>query len=267
MILFIDGVIVISTVEQNIELYYQAYIKEFGAISRTRWEGSKEYEIAYANAQRDFENALVFEQTLEKVFNSIDEINQQIKRPAVLHSRVAERFLEDGYIAQIRRADLATKGIVAICVDYTPDPEQNLFIGELIVDEMLPAGQHMEGTIIQNVVLSNGQSVAATWKDPVQNDVDWKIELTVDQNSQYPVDTVDIIVERFLANFAAQNGLGNNITPEAYYQIARDAPWASKIVSTYDLNTSGIYVPDVYTANYDDKFNATLVNVNVTIII
>lgn len=273
MILFIQGQIIPLTVEQVIDLYYQAYVNEFGEISRSRWEGSKEYEIAYANAQRDVANGVIVQQALQGVFDEITEINEEIKRPAVLHSRVAERFLEvsetfapEGYIATARVADINTKGIVAICVDYTPDETQNAFIAQLIVNEMLPAGQHMEGDISVPVVISNGQTVTATWKAPVQNDVDFKIELTIDRNSPYPQDPVDVIVERFLANFASQNALGQDIVPDSYYQIERDAPWASKIVTTYDLNSSSTYTGDIYQANYDDKFNATLDPVNVTIV-
>ena len=267
MILFIDGQMLITTVEQNITGYFNAYTIEFGAISRAQWEGSKEYEIAYSTAQRDFSNDTVFQQTLQKVLDSIVELNQEISRPAVLHSRVSERFLESGYIATIRQAtDLATAGIVAICVDTVASPEDDLAISELIAFEMLPAGQHMIGSQTANVTISNGQDLAVKWELPTQHALAFKIELTVNSNSQYPVDDVDTIVARFLENFAEQNALGNDITPETYYQIATDAPWSSKIVTSYSLDAA----PDetaIYPAVYTDKFNATLVNVDVTIIL
>lgn len=390
MFLFIDGRTVILSVEQNIDLYYRTYTEEFGAISRTRWEGSKEYEIAYASAQRDTANAVIIDQGLTKALNGIADINEQIKRPAVLHSRVAERFAEEGYIATIRQADDTTKGIVAICVDYERDvvhldrvltvgtdavvsfgyvtttygsiddlvfdgitintlsitsdyslpskllfssfaqapnhpttidsyyvghglvtytwvgtaavdgryeiadnaladfivanntlpvgfyfpaddvtaPDtitQDQFIANLIANEMLPAGQHMIGGVSLPVALSNGQSINVQWAVPVQHTLDWKITLTIDKNSQYAVDDVDTIVARFLENFNALNALGNNITPGAYYQIQRDAPWAAAIDSTYSLDGGG-FTGVIYLANYDDKFNATLTPANVTIL-
>lgn len=266
MFLFVDGEIIILSVEQVLELYYQEYVSEFGSISRSQFEGSQEYEISYANAQRDHKNAVIIYQGLQVTFNAITEQNQQIKRPAVLHSRVSERFLEAGYIASIRLADLATRGIVAICVDYTPDAEQNAIIADLIVNEMLPAGQHMEGDINYHVTISNGQPITASWKAPVRNDIDFKIVLTVDRNSEYAKDTVDEIIERFLSNFAAQNQLGNDITPEAYYQISRDAPWASNIETTYELNGAGGFIDTITASNYDDKYIATLTAANVDII-
>ena len=273
MFLFIDGEVVILTVEQNIDLYYQAYLAEFGEISRTRWNLSKEYEIAYANAQRDNQNAVIMQQGLQLTLDSISEINESIKRPAVLHSRVAERFAEEinavtgePYVATIRVADLATKGIVAICVDYTPAATENTQIANLIVNEMLPAGQFMEGTESESVVISNGQSVLAQWKPPVNHDIDFKITLTVDANSSHPVDTAEVIAERFLENFNAQNPMGQDITPDTYYQIVRDAPWASEIVTTYDIDTSGTYVGTITPSNFDDKYLATLDPINVTIV-
>jgi hypothetical protein len=273
MFLFIDGQIVILTVEQNIDLYYQTYVAEFGEISRTRWEGSKEYEIAYANAERDFQNAVIIEQGLQIVFDSISEINEEIKRPAVLYSRVPERFAEEidpvtdlPYIASIRIADISNKGIVAICVDYTPEPTQNTFIANLLVNECLPAGQCMEGDISEAVVISNGQSVLAQWKAPVLQTNDFKITITLDKNSPFPVDTADDVAAKFLANFNAQNQLGNDITPATYYQIALDAPYAADIATTYDIDTSGVYIGTVTASNYDDKYTATLDPINVTFV-
>lgn len=56
-----------------------------------------------------------------------------------------------------------------------------------------------------------------------------------------------------------------DITPATYYQIATDAPWASSITTTYDIDTSGTYIGTVTNSNYDDKYIATLDPVNVTI--
>lgn len=266
MFMFIDGQPVILTFEQVEQLYYQAFIAEFGEISITQWRGSYEYKTLYPAIQLMVENGTITQEAIDAALNTIQELNEEIKRPAVLHSRVAERFAEEGYIATIRVADLANKGIVAICVDYTPDAEQNTEIANLIVNEMLPAGQHMEGAITQAVVISNGQSVLAQWESPTLNDIDFKITLTVDKNSPYPVDTVDEIVSKFLTNFNSMNQLGQDITPATYYQIERDAPWASSIVTEYDLNASGTYTTDIYYAAYTDKFIATLDPVNVIII-
>ena len=271
MLLFIDGEIVILSVEQNIDLYYQAYIAEFGAVSRTRFNLSYEYEIAYANAQRDYQNAIIIQQGLQIVFDSISEINEEIKRPAVLYSRVAERFADEtnpttgqGYIASIRIADISNKGIVAICVDYVPDAEQNTFIANLIVAEMLPAGQFMEGDISEAVVISNGQSVLAQWKAPAVHDIDFKIDLKINKNSQFPTDTPEEIAIKFLVNFNEQNKLGNDITPDTYYQIALDAPYASQITTTYDIDAGGTYIGTVTPSNFDDKYIATLDISNIT---
>lgn len=155
---------------------------------------------------------------------------------------------------------------VDFIIENELDPDVKKEIANLIVNEMLPAGQHMTGNITEPVVISNDQSVLAQWSTPTQNSVDFKITLTVDKNSPYPVDTVDVIVSKFLGNFAILNSLGKDITPETYYQIQRDAPWASKIETTYDLNGSGTYTDNIYSALFTDKFNATLNNVNVIIL-
>ena len=267
MFLFIDGQPVILTFSQVEQLYYNAFILEFGEISITQWRGSYEYQCLYPAIQLMVENGTITQDAIDQQLQIISELNETIKRPAVLHSRVAGRFAEAGYIATVRVADLSNRGILAICVDYDPiETDQTTEIANLIVNEMLPAGQHMEGSISEAVVISNEQSVLAQFEQPTQNDIDFKISLTVDKNSQYPVDNVSDIVEKFLANFESMNALGQDVTPETYYQIERDAPWSSRIDTTYELNSSGLYVDDIYYSDYTDKFNATLENVNVLII-
>lgn len=269
MFLFVDGVGVVLTFSQVEQLYYQAFINEFpeSAVSITQWRGSYEYQAIYTAIQLMTENGTITQDAINEQLDVILNLNEEIKRPAVLHSRVSERFAEAGYIAMVQVVTLANKGIFAVCVDVDgTNATENTEIANLIANEMLPAGQHMTGNQSETVIINNSQDVLVEWSTPTQNDVDFKITLTVDKNSAHPVDTVDVIVEKFLSNFATMNALGLDITPATYYQIERDAPWASKIETTYDLNESGTYTDNIYSALYTDKFNATLDNVNVIIL-
>ena len=266
MILFEDGIITVKTVEQNLRDYFNDYVKEFGDISYTQWEGSQEYEVAYVDAQRDYQNAIIVANALNGVMNAIPELNKRIRRPAVLESRVPERFAEDGVKASIRQADETNEGIVAICVDYERSTELDQQIAALIVAEMLPAGQHMEGDISLPVVISNGQVLDPRWKLPKNNEVSWKLEITIDKSSPYPVDPVDVIQSKFLENVNSMSGLGRNLTPAAYFQISRDAPYAASIVVTYDMGATGTFTGDIFEAAYDDKFTHQLDAANVDIV-
>ena len=282
MLLFIRGEVVILTVEQNIQLLYQEYVAEFGDISFTQWTGSKEYEIAYATAQRMYKNAIKMQEAIDGISNFVVETNEVIKRPAVLHSRVSERFLEeldpDGnpYVATIRQATEATRGIIAICVDYertvdelgNPDAKtraEDEKIALLIADEMLAAGQFLIGSVGVAITLSNGQEIYSYHGVPQKKNIEWKTTITIDRNSQHAQDTVDEITAKFLANFNSMNSLGGDITPDSYFQVDRDAPYASKITSSYSID-GGTFTENIGLSNFDDKYIATMPAGNVTFI-
>jgi hypothetical protein len=118
MYLFVDGQPVILTFDQVEQIYYQFFVREFGSISLTQWRGSYEYQALYPAMQASVENGILTDRAITAQLQALADANEQLKRPAVLVSRVPERFAEVGYVATIREATLATAGIVAICVDY-----------------------------------------------------------------------------------------------------------------------------------------------------
>ena len=266
MFIFLDGRPVVLTFEQVEQMYYQAFIAEFGDISITQWRGSYEYQALYPAIQLMIENGAITETAMNTVLQSIATINEQIKRPAVLVSRVADRFAEIGYEATIRPADINTKGIVAICVDYVPEPTEDRIIADLIAFEMLPAGQFVEGSISLPYVLSNGQSIDVKWEIPTSAPILWRTTITRAVNSSYPVDDVDTIVTRFLENFKNIARLGMDITPASYYEITRDAPWASLILNEYSLDDGGAWSSAIIPSVYTDLYIAELPPANVVII-
>jgi hypothetical protein len=125
MFIFLDGQPVVLTFEQVEGLFYNAFINEFGelsGVSLAQWKGSYEYQAMYPAIQLMVENGVITNEMINEVLLALTETNAQLKRPAVLVSRVPERFAEAGYVATIREADIVTAGIVAICVDYSRDP-------------------------------------------------------------------------------------------------------------------------------------------------
>lgn len=263
MFTFVDGRPIVLPFKQVEQLFYQAFVDRFpeAATSKTQFLGSYEYQALYPAMQLMVENGELTLDALNEVLISIEQINQEIRRPAVLQSRVTERFAEFGYEATIRAADATTKGIVAICVDAHGGDED--FIGTLIRDEMLPAGQHMEGDVIYSTALSNGQALDIKWTLPQDSTKDYRVTITRARGSKYPVDTNEVILEKFYANYNEIMGIGTDITPQVYLTV-RDLPWASSVLVEW-TNDGTTWDDGDFTALYNQRFLANLPPANVII--
>lgn len=102
-------------------------------------------------------------------------------------------------------------------------------IASVIRDEMLPGGQWMEGTVTYQTALSNGQPIDIRWTTPVPDNIDHRVTITRKRGSPYPENTVDEIIDMFLANFDGSMGIGSDLTPQVYLTV-RDLPWASSVL-------------------------------------
>lgn len=388
MFLFVDGQPVVLRFNQVEQRYYAAFVDQFpeAEVSMSQWRGSYEYQTLYPAMQQMVENGALTLDALNEVLGTIAAANESIRRPAVLSSRVAERFKELGYEATSRVADATNKGIVAICVDQarggkdyggtltpadgtaagygtdigfragefgelTPPevfkaqvltlttqsaqadviffdfasttgvttfdavisgitvtfyenpsyPGGAAFVGEsadaynairasagvglavyiagggsfeaindddelignLIRDEMLPVGQHMEGDVVYETALSNGQPIDIKWTVPVEGTYQYRVTINRKRGSPYPENTVDEIVAIFNANYDEVMGIGTDITPQVYLTV-RDLPWASSVLVEW-YSGAGWYTSD-FTAAYNHRFLATLSPANVVIV-
>lgn len=386
MFLFVDGQPVVLRFNQVEQRYYAAFVDQFpeAEVSMSQWRGSYEYQTLYPAMQQMVENGALTLDALNEVLGTIAAANESIRRPAVLSSRVAERFKELGYEATSRVADATTKGIVAICVDQereasdfnatlTPadggpagyatkvgwwdgkfgaltskhgifgsnfyridtdtvdldavycvfsgpisiggefsmtiggvtglftaeaEPTQNWIcqspemyelirgsigvgldvfvpgggsvatsdddatIGNLIRDEMLPVGQHMDGDVVYQTALSNGQAIDIKWTIPVNQTFEYRVTINRKRGSQYPEHTVDEIIAIFNANYGEAMGIGSDITPQVYLTV-RDLPWASAVLVEWFSGAE--WSSADFSAAYNQRFLANLTPANVVI--
>lgn len=386
MLMFPDGRAYVLTFNQVEQRYYAAFVDEFpqADVSISQWRGGYEYQTLYPAIQMMVENGIQTLDALNEILGVIADTNQSIYRPAVLQSRVAERFAQAGYEATARIADATNKGIVAICVDQeraappvrtmtigvnSTNPEnagftpafgsidsatlannciittlasegaagsQNSYmytspsfgvagdsmtgtfngaavtwvnstsvpgqwdcsgqgvaeylranvggsatftfdvdavavndddelIGNLIRDEMLPVGQHMEGDVVYPTALSNGQPLNIRWTTPTVQDLVFRTTITRAKGSQYPMDSVDQIIAKFNANFDAMMGIGSEITPARYLTIP-DLPWASDIDTHWSGDGGVTWDSTPQDVAFNERKTATLPPANVVIV-
>lgn len=263
MFLFVDGQPVVLTFNQVEQRYYAAFVTEFpeAEVSLSQWRGGYEYQTLYPAMQQMVENGAMTLEALNEVLGTIAAINESIRRPAVLASRVTERFKEFGYEATVRAPDLSTKGIVAICVEQKGGDDA--FIGELIRDEMLPVGQFMDGDVVFETAFSNGQPVDIKWTLPTPSPLMFKLTIDRKRGSPHPEDTVDQIITKFNANYAAQMGIGIDVTP-ATYMTTVDLKWAASVLVQHSTD-GATWTDAVIAAAYNVRYDATLDPANVVI--
>lgn len=265
MFLFVDGVPVVLDFDRVEFSFYKAFITRFpeANVSISQWRGSYEYQIAYAAIQLQVENGEMTLEALDEVLGSIAKENEQIKRPAVLHSRVSERFAELGFEATLRVPDINTRGIVAICIDAPPASSE--LVATTIRDELWPAGQFLEGDIEYPTAISNGQPVTIRWTTPIEGNANFRVTITRARGSQYPIETVEEITGKFMTNYSAQMGIGSDITPATYLTTV-DLPWAAAVAVEYDELGGEAWATSVHTSAFNQRYAAKLEPANVVIL-
>lgn len=379
MFLFVDGQPVVLSFALVEGLYYKAFSERFpeAGVSLTQWRGSYEYQAIYPDIQMLVETGVITRDAMNHIGQSIVQLNETIKRPACLYSRVTERFAEAGYEATIRIADETTKGTVAICVGQVRDvsdftstlsaavgnatypnevgwrrnqyggmSDQILFgrqirtlttmttspdlvyldfqnaydhapfvatiggiavtftqtapgngsytapsaeayaliraggdiqvvvaggstsaqdddlIASIIRDEMLPIGQWMDGNIVYQTALSNGQPIEIKWVIPSDIWIAHRVTITRKRGSPYPEDTVDEIIEIFNANFYDSMGIGSDLTPQTYLTV-RDLPWSASVLVEWSDGVN--WSTQTSAATYSQRYLPVLEPANVVI--
>lgn len=138
-------------------------------------------------------------------------------------------------------------------------------IGALIRDEMLPAGQWMEGDVIYDTALSNEEPITIRWTTPTEWNLPFRLTITRRKGSPHPENTVDEIIEMFLANFAAVQGIGKDVYPATYLTTA-DLPWAASILAEWTDSGETDWWADDVDAAYNVKYTASVDPARVVIV-
>lgn len=247
--------------------YYQFHVAEWDqeGLTLDRFEGSKEYELYYTAAQVDVQQQAFYAQTFEKLKNYITVKNQKIVRPTPINDRIIDHFQSKyGFITSVRQPTIDTRGILAICIDYTRSTELDNAIANDIKTYCLLGGIHTFGDITANTALSNGQSFPMSWTRPTERTVDFKYTIIRSRNSEFAELPIIDIRKMILDNFAERNSQGLDVEPQKYLTLA-DLPWASSISGERKLDGEMDFSATVYQAPYNEKFIATVDINNITV--
>lgn len=246
--------------------YYEAFTSEYGEVSESRFKGSREYEVFYSSAQVDMQYQAILSETFNKVALWMQEVNFKINAPSTVNSAIRQKFLDKfGLKIGIKPMIETDRGLAHIAIDYTPSEALNNQIAKLLESECIAGGIVTVGNISVPVSVG-GQSFDFKWVKAVEKAVRFRITITVSRAAINYLESEVEIRDRFLANYAALYEIGFDIEPESYYEINRDAKYASDILTEFSLDDGASWKTIPHESLYSDKFAPELEAQDITIV-
>lgn len=234
--------------------YYVAFTAEYGQVTMTRFRASREYEIFYASAQVDMQYQAIFSEIFNKITDWMNEVNFKINSPSTTNPAIRKAFLDRfGIKVGIKPMIESESGMMHLALDYTPEDNLNNQIANYMANEAVAGGIVTEGDIVVYVPIG-GQSFPYKWVQAVEKTVKFKVKVTVSRTSSDYLESEADIRDRFLANYEELYEIGYDIEPESYFEINRDARYASEILTQYSFDDGETWFSLPYASEYSDKF-------------
>lgn len=225
--------------------------------------GTNFYKFIYATAQRMQENEIKTSEIFLKLQQYINIVNERISRPVNTNPGIIEKFTAEGYVASVKPMIDTDAGKIHICVDVDDSaddyPQVKEAIG-LLISQITVAGAVTQGTEVETIVLSNGQSFDFKFNLPDEIPIKLRLTVTLSENNQSLVGSPDDVKLLLIANINTRYRLGKNFEPQRYFTV-NDAPWASQVLLEYSTDDGLTWDDDVYDADYDELFTYTLADV------
>lgn len=218
--------------------------------------GTNHYKYFYALAQKLQANEIKTSEIFSKLQQYIVVTNQRISRPVNTNNGVVEKMATEGYVASVKPMIDADAGKIHICVDVDdsdPDYSDEKLAICTLISQITVGGIVSQGTEVEAIVLSNGQSFDFKFNLPNRIDIKLKLTLTLSENNQFTIENPDDVKVKLLQNIFAKYKLGKNFEPQRYFTTA-DAPWTSQVLLQWSDDAGATWHSTVYDSDYDDLF-------------
>jgi hypothetical protein len=256
------------TVEELMDFVMENVNDEFDETYTTEsFIGTNFYKFYYALIQRLQESEVKSSEIFLKLQQYIALTNERISRPVVTPPGLIERFAVDDFIASIKPMIDADAGKIYICLDKTVDDgdweddddyDADKLVACGIIRDSVAAGIVSQGSEVETLVLTNGQSFDFKFNLPNRIATMYKLTITVSENNQVLIDDPETVKQRLLDNILERYALGKNFEPQKYFDINDDAPWAESVLLEWSDDAGMTWFDDVYDADYDDLFTVLL---------
>lgn len=227
--------------------------------------GTNWYKFFYSIIQRLQEN----EVKTSEIFNRMQEYfaitNEKVLRPNTTHPGIFDYFGLNGYFVSTKPPlDIdAGKAYVCVDVDETADdyPTQKLAICNLIKN-CIVGGVVSQGTEVESITLSNGQSFDFKFNLPDRIPVEFRLTITLSENNLFAVDNPQVIRQRLFDNITAKYKLGKNFEPQRYFSVV-DAPWAAMVLLEWTDDGGANWHDEIFESEYDEVFTFAITDIDV----
>jgi len=229
------------------------------------FEASNHYKYYYAIAQRVLENENKTAEIFSKLQNYISITNEKIQRPSVSMPGLIEAFESRGYEISVAPTSAETAGNIFIAVnvdDEDPDyPAMKLEIATLIKD-FVAAGLVSNGTEVETIVLSNGQSFDFKFYLPTPVPLTFRLTVQVSDNFSGIVLSDEALRNLLYANFSARYRMGWDLEPQRYMTQV-DLPWAAEIKVDWSNDDGETWSGEVIDLSYSSLVTFGLEDITV----
>lgn len=254
------------TIEQMMELVRVNVNTQFGTTYTVdTFLGTNFYKYFYALIQRLQRNEVKTSEIVLRMQEYFNITNEVIQRPNTTHPGIFDYFGENGYFVSTKPPADIDAGKAFICVDVddaAPDyAETKLEVCNLVKDCVV-GGCVSQGTEVETIVLTNGQSMDFKFNLPTRIPVELRLTTTLSENNEFTILSVDEIKQKLKDNIDARYKLGKNFEPERYFSVM-DAPWASTVLLEWSDDAGANWHDEVYESEYDEVFTYTLADISV----
>lgn len=235
--------------------YFNAFKNEYEPnLTEVRFKGSREYELFYSSAQVDMQIQTIFADSMEKVSDWILSINLKIQQPSTVPTAIVKAIKDNfGFNASVKPMIEADAGKLHIAIDYTPTTNLNTQIAQVLATQAVAGGIVTIGDISVPVSVG-GQQFDYKWTAATEANIKFKLTITVSRSAATYIESEANIKERFLKNFNDLYQLGYDIEPESYFEIVRDAQYASNILCEYSLNDGSTWASSPLKSLFNTKY-------------
>lgn len=260
-----------KSVEEIMETLMDGVNDQFGtSYIVENFAGTNFYKFLYGAAQEIQADETKTSEIFQKLQGYFTVINARISRPATTNPGIIEQLEDDGYIASVKKMELADAGKINICIDVdNTDPDYADIKAALClkISQITVGGAITQGSESESIVISNGQSFDFKYHLPNKTKIGLKLTITTSDNNQVLILGPDDIKTKLLANIASKYRLGRNFEPQKYFSTT-DAPWASNVllqwtddVTGEDVDIDATWHDEVFEAAFDDLFVPSLARI------
>lgn len=227
--------------------------------------GTGWYKYLYVPIQLLQQSEVSTAEIFSKLQEYIRLTNEMISRPLVTGPGIIDEFKRHGFIVSVKPPSEDDKGKLFVCVDTDGEaedyPAKKLEIAT-ILKNVTAGGIVTDGSEVESLTLSNGQSFDYKFSLPNRIPVWLRLTLTISPHNQVSIPSPEDTRLKLYNQVLERYQVGLNFEPQKYFSI-EDAPWASTVLLEYSSNEGDTWSSAVFEAEFDDKFEIDLAHITV----